>query len=70
MTTAASVALASGTMRPLKPLARASMAMGSTPFTGSTVPSSDNSPIIIYLSRRSVCIDSLPTRSATAMGRS
>ena len=46
-TTAASVALARGSIMPLNPAARAAMAMGNAPRTGSTEPSSESSPIIM-----------------------
>ncbi len=70
-TTAASAAFSLGTMMPVRPSSRARMAMGRTPRTGRTVPSSANSPMIQKRSSRS-CTMASPeaAKRPTASGRS
>ena len=69
-TTAASRAFCLGTMMPLKPSSRACMAMGSTPLMGSTVPSSESSPMMRYSCSSSAGTCSEAAMMPTASGRS
>ena len=54
----------------LMPISRAMATMGSTPFTGRSLPFRDNSPINIESASILVCICSVAVRIPIAMGRS
>lgn len=69
-TTAASLKLPSGRTIPLYPRRRASIAMGRTPFTGRSAPSSASSPISAQSSRCFSETFSLAASTPAAMGRS
>lgn len=70
LTTAASVALASGTIIPLKPSSRALMAIGRAPEMGRMVPSRLSSPMMSQPARGAAGILPSPARRAMAIGRS
>ena len=69
-TTAASAAFAAGTRMRSSPSSLARTAMGSTPRTGRSVPSSDSSPTSIVPARRSGATRPMAARMPTAIGRS
>ncbi len=70
LTTAASTALSAGTMRRRSPMERASMAIGSAPFTGSTEPSSESSPVTMVPASDSSVTTPAQERTPRAIGRS
>ncbi len=56
LTMAASLAFSLGRIMPLNFSFLASIAIGKTPFIGFSMPSNDNSPMIIYLSKSGALI--------------